>query len=205
MEKKIYHIDSLPKHVEDKVLEHFREYFVVDNWYENAYENFTEKMRKIGVTVDKLMFSMSWSQGDGACYEGHVNDLGSFLKSYGYKTKYKKLVKEFDKDNLGITIYHRGRDYHEQTMYFDYRDDMADDAVNQRLYAEFTECLEELLRREAKSLYTMLEEDYYYLTSDKQVLELLYANDIQYFYESGEEVVDFVPVTWGKENLTITM
>ena len=57
----------------DQLLEANRDVNVQFDWWTSTYESFVEDCRAIGIEVDpeRIHFSGFWSQGDGACFEGH--------------------------------------------------------------------------------------------------------------------------------------
>lgn len=82
----------------DKLLEEYRNVNVEYDWWGCLIEDFAEQLTEVGITADthevKLMngktrqdpniyFSGFWSQGDGACFEGHVSDWPKFLAAIG--------------------------------------------------------------------------------------------------------------------------
>ena len=98
----------------------------VDNdwWYDHVYEDFVESMTAYGIEVDRMFFNGFWSQGDGACFEGSVNDWGLFLDSCGYtEAEHSALHKLARQRRLypfgwSFSVSHRGHYYHEECTYF---------------------------------------------------------------------------------------
>lgn len=194
--------DALPEDLKDKILEKHRHWNVEHiDWWDSVYDSFTYDMAQIGIGVDRMYFSGFWSQGDGACFEGHVCDWTAFLKSVGYSDA--ALIKHATVA-FSFAVHHRGHYYHENCTSFDadlplpasdedewflehfspYQDDRHSlhEAVwiaiingysNDSFEREFTEAF----KGHMQTLYGMLEEEYEQLTSDEAILDSLEVND----------------------------
>lgn len=198
-----YTISELPEDVRRKVLDKHRELCVYDEWYNYTYEDFTQEMKDMGFRVDNIHFSGFWSQGDGACFEGRMEDLKSFLKEYGCLTKYKKIYKLYNEGYLAITTYHRGHYYHEYCMYVEIDGDDSDN-ITSELWKDFEDFLCETLRSKAKELYRKLEKEYDYLTSDDTIK--LDLEELEYYFDENGEPVDAPKkALWGPQYEAITL
>jgi hypothetical protein len=74
---------ALSKTRQDSLLEEYRDINVHDDWWEYTYEGCKEGCSALGIEVEQMSFSGFWSQGDGACFTGHVCDWDAFLKHVG--------------------------------------------------------------------------------------------------------------------------
>ncbi len=165
-----------------------------NDWYESVYESFTERMERQGITVDKIMFSGFWSQGDGACFDGCINPL-RFLRKH-FPKDYPMLRKVV---GLGGRVHlawkHRGHYYHEYSNSFDLDVEGFEYLIvkptdfHEQVVASLDKKLQEeldtfeddavpLIRGYMKQLYRELEKEYDYLTSDEAVKETIIANEL---------------------------
>lgn len=191
---------TLPEDVKASILDKHRNWNVEHvEWWDSTYEMFKEDMKDIGIRVDNMYFSGFWSQGDGACFEGKVEDWSLFLPTLGIDDK---MLAEFMQENSMFSCRHTGHYYHEQSVGFDYltnlpyewRDEEAfnnqyslgdnlRDAVQYAVLSRYDENLIEktipdVFRDHMRTLYRRLEEEYEYLTSDECILKTLHANEM---------------------------
>lgn len=192
------------------ILDRHRDINVEHDWWDCVYEAFTEDMKAIGIGVDTMYFSGFWSQGDGACFEGRVDDWRLFLTSLGYTDE---LMVQHFADNASFSVSHSGHYYHENCTRFDAEFYLPDQYVDEEHFLEYYGFGEELrdaalvavlskfdgrkledefteaFKGHMRDLYRRLENQYEYLTSDEAVLETLHANDMldQIIYEYTEE------------------
>ena len=161
-------------------------------WWDSVYNMFREDMKEIGVRVDNIYFSGFWSQGDGACFEGHISDWSKFLPAVGMS----ELVDEARGNDISLSWKHRGHYYHEHSVSFDvddlwisnpYDEDedllrfTAWDATNPeggQIYERREEIIE-FLRDKMRTLYSALEEEHDYLTSDEVTEEYILGNHLE--------------------------
>ena len=187
----------------DELIEKHR-YWNVEHidWWDSTYDDFKERMKTIGIEVDRMYFSGFWSQGDGACFEGSVTDWDLFLRSLGYTDK---VLIQHAMDHFSFSVEHSGHYYHENCTHFStnipYPDGGSDewfierygpypwDADDVRAKAwlallnnydstKLEDEFEEAFKDHMRQLYKDLEEEYDYLTSDEAVWESLEANEM---------------------------
>lgn len=75
---------ELSPKVQEKVIERMYQRYadsIDDWWYEEVIEEFKDEMKRYGVEDVEVYFSGFGSQGDGASFEGIVNDQELFLKN----------------------------------------------------------------------------------------------------------------------------
>lgn len=185
---------ALPEAVRNDVLEK-RRYWNVDDesWYSDIFIQFRDEMKEVGIHAGEIYFSGFWSQGDGACFQGHLNDQALFF-ALPEMAKYAAL-KDAPYNLHRVGWVSDGRYCHEHTLRFDFEmnDEPPDendfdspvryqaakiahaDAVE--LFESFEEPFKEWVRGKCRDLYHTLEEEYEHQTSDEQVVESLIANE----------------------------
>lgn len=186
---------------QDAILEANRDINVFhDDWNHGVIDGFKADMEAIGILVDRPFYSGFWSQGDGACFQGHIRDFDLFLPTLKYTDP--ALIK-LAEDHWWFRVSHRGFYYHENCTYFDVDMPLPDDSddndfanaymvyeegslhravaltnlaryTSSKLEEEFIEAFKSHMR----DLYDRLESEYDHLTSDEAVLEALEANDM---------------------------
>jgi uncharacterized protein Smg (DUF494 family) len=197
------------------LIEKFRDINVnYDNWYDYVYEGFTEVMQAGGVKVERMFFSGFWTQGDGACFEGHVSDWDRLIEAYNmteylpYTAKMLKVM--VDKgEEPGFSVAQQGRYSHEHCTRFsteveEFLEQYTDvDNTEQReldvqMYARLSQAaldeepekwLIQLFRDEMRELYRQLENEYCWLTSDEAVWDTIEANELNEECEDGASAV----------------
>ena len=171
-------------------------------WWGGVYEQFVESCTEKGIRVDthdvrtvggktvikpSIYFSGFWSQGDGACFEGRVDDWPKFLTAAGCP----ELVDLYEKltDPLSLSWTHSDYYYHSGctsfsselwvTNPYDPDDDvlqyaawgavMKDGAIFDKQENDFIDFVRGLMDQ----LYEDLEEEHDYLTDDERVVEYI--------------------------------
>lgn len=187
---------ALPESAQNAILDEHRDWNIVDEWWDYVDDMFRQDMVEKGIKVDAMYFSGFWSQGDGACFTGRIDDWKKFFEAHPMETykAFKDISEAEDDFDLYLGWGTSGRYSHADTMYlndytqFDWIDTgrvmdplealslktLNDDA--KKLWGDFQKDVLELLRDYANKLYEDLEEEYEYLTSDEAILESLIAN-----------------------------
>jgi len=152
-------------------------------------------MKQVGIQVDKTYFSGFWSQGDGACFVGSLDNALTYLNHH-HVDQFPMLRKLIEMGGaVWATSDHRGRYYHSSSVSINAEceafwqcanpkselqeaviqrwDDMVDKEI-----VDFEAALAEQWRTYMNDLYTKLEEEHDYLTSDDGVWDTLVANDL---------------------------
>lgn len=176
---------ALSEKRQDELLEEHRDDDVDHGWWEFTYEDFKEKCTGLGLRVDDISFSGFFSQGDGACFSGHVNDWSLILPLI----KRESLLSLAQEHGWSWGVSGRDHHYcHAQTMggeldahlpdnpYSENDEPLQHDAWNianpvtyddlDKLNSELTDYCREL----ANELYHDLEREHDYLTDDEQVV-----------------------------------
>lgn len=151
-------------------------------------------MSDVGIYVSQMHFSGFWSQGDGASFEGHISDLALFIRKHSIEAPTILSLLSEDSFDGDFKTYVRGYYVHSGCMSFehqqeftgpDYNDPLLDAAANVKNGLAEEEWIEltlnrapDIFRGYADDLYRSLEQEYEYLTSDEQVLELLISNKL---------------------------
>ena len=166
-----------------------------NNWWDCVESDFIEDMKQVGIHVDKIYFSGFWSQGDGACFVGSLDNALTYLNHH-HVDQFPMLRKLIE---MGGTVWatsdHRGRYYHSNSVSINAECEAfwqcanpkseLQEAVIQRWdgmvdkeIVDFEAALAEQWRTYMNDLYTKLEEEHDYLTSDDGVWDTLVANEL---------------------------
>lgn len=189
----------------ERLLEKYRYINVEhDEWWGCVYADFREDMKAVGINVTRMYFTGFWSQGDGACFEGRLDDTLTYLDHH-HKDQYPMIRKLLEH---GGEVYarceHRGRYYHENCTEFwvdadtltgmldcptEFHETIAEQWQSQLEdeVKEFEETVIEQWRTYMQDLYRKLEEEYDYLVSDEAVWEAIEANELDEDEEDWDE------------------
>ena len=181
LEINAYQFSELNDKAKEKVLERYRHMNVQDDWYEWTKENWVEKLKENGFFETKIEFSGFHSQGDGASFTGEI-DISKMLETF---PEFKSL--EMDKINLGIRDLN-SRYVHEHTKRVcgEY-DEWETPTEANILFESFKETIEQFRHDLCQDIYSDLQKEYEYLTSDESVIEGLSQCDFE-FYEDGSVI-----------------
>lgn len=206
---------ALSKERRDKLLEEYHDVNVEHGWWDSLIEDFAEQLTEVGITADthevKLMsgktrqdpniyFSGFWSQGDGACFEGHVSDWPKFLATLG---KEDWVFWAYECNWIASSVNSRGNNMSvssdldaPENPHDEEEDPLRFHAWNvinlppsradlEALETEIESKFEEL----ASKLYNDLEAEYDYQTDDEQVVDWVLNNldDAELVGEEAEE------------------
>jgi hypothetical protein len=203
------------KYSEDFIDKH-RDINVHHDWWDSTYDDFKRICEILGIELDvkEPSFSGFCSQGDGASWTGRYRAQGlgyaGLAPLYTYDQAPAKIREYAPKDEtlhsiadelclLG-RIYHpvyakvgrsSHRAVHEMTMQIDeweYYDEKIDfEGVDTEIVNHIEETLITQFRELARWLYTTLENEYNYFTSDEAVVETLEANKIEEDEDEDED------------------
>jgi hypothetical protein len=180
----------------ERLLERHR-YINVEHydWWDCAYEDFKEDMKAVGVHVNRMYFSGFCSQGDGACFEGSLEDTLKYLDHH-HKDQYPMIRKLLEHEGcVYVRCEHRGHYCHQYCTEFWADADTLTDMIPQptefheTIVEQWQEQLEDEINEFEKDiieqwrsymgdLYRKLEAEYDYLTSDEAVWETIEANEL---------------------------
>lgn len=165
-----------------------------NDWAEIDEYWLTERMKKIGIEVTQIYWSLTNSQGDGACFEGKIVDWGKYLCSIGYDDP---ILHEAAEDNFSLSWMHYGHYYHERSLVFDddvwmpekadtsmdeqdlFRYNVREAVINQYDLLKLVEEIKDDITQKCVQLRKELEKTYDDLTSDKTVIEYMTVNEIK--------------------------
>ena len=172
----LYTLEELDPAIKEKVLNRHRDIDVDGNWYDFVYEQWIDKLNSLGYKEASIHFSGFWSQGDGACFDAKP-DLKILRLKKGMK--FRPIDHLIRNDYLYGKIEGYSSHYcHERTRSFQIYDQLANISKNQSIL--ITE-LEDLIEKDRLSLcqqiYSDLEKEYEYLTTDEHVAETLIEAD----------------------------
>jgi len=210
--KNLYSFDELSPEAKERAIQKTREdeSYMFYDWWDGVYDCFAEDMKVHGIDVDKIYFRGFCSQGDGACFTGHVNLTTEQLLSalpdqlrkdlVTFNAKCKLLGYSTLDMSYRARIEHSGHYYHSGCMRIGSgynvdveESDVDDDALFEEMVRlrdaidgriEYDDLALEIARGHADDLYKDLEKEYEYLTSDEVIAEHLIANDYE-FDEDG--------------------
>ena len=151
------------------------------------YEDFDRICAILGVDASDKWFTGFCSQGDGACFAGSYSYAkGATKKIREYAPKDTVLhdiadrLQEVQRRNfyqLNVLVKHSGHYYHEYCTYFTIERDSDN-------YQEMTKDAEEEIIEELRNLmrwlYSTLEKEYDYRTSDAAIKECIEANEYEF-------------------------
>ena len=87
-----------------------------DQWWGCVESDFKEDMKQVGIDVDHIHFTGFSSQGDGACFVGHLVNTLVYLDHH-HKDQYPMIRKLLEN---GGSVYtsckHKGNYYHENSV-----------------------------------------------------------------------------------------
>lgn len=168
------------------------------DWWDYIEEMWKEQLYERGVQMGKLYFTGFWSQGDGACFEGSIPCVASFIRAHQLHETYPLLAQATARTWI-MSWEQRGRYCHENSLSFDTSgvadfdealghvydiEQLEDSGVTvfaeqfDKEVSDFHEHASEVIREYCRDIYRSLEEEYDYQTSDEAVTETLEANDI---------------------------
>ena len=204
----IYKFDELSDEAKQTAIDGNRYWNVQDfDWWDSSYEYFAEAAGLFGLDIRQtrkslmdgtfrydptIFFSGFSSQGDGACFEGEYSYKKGAIKATkqalptdSYLLRLVRDLQALQQRNfyqLTATVKHRGHYNHSGCM-----DITVDRADGKAFSGGDEESLKQLFRDFADWIYSHLEKEYDYLTSDESVAESLSANEIE-FTEEGQVI-----------------
>jgi hypothetical protein len=188
---KVYSFSELSESAKQKALEQFYDINTSYEWHDDITDMAKEVGRLLGIEIENVWFSGFSSQGDGACFEGR----------YSYQKGGVQAVKEYREDKelhqiaerlqsvqkrhfyqLSANVEHRGHYYHEMCTDIDvYKDGNYMYSESEQ---EAEEEIKDILRDFMRWIYSRLEKEYDYRTSEEAIIESIEANNYQ-FLASG--------------------
>lgn len=190
--------------ISDSLIEKYRHWNVEHvEWWQCTYEDFKQQMGEQGIYVSDMYFSGFWSQGDGACFEGFVEDMKQYLEKNFKPEDYPMIRKLLDGGgSVKFSVKHSGHYYHENCTQFYIEADRLEHVLDapsdfhvavlenydQLLDGEIVDFEKEsveIFKNFMRKFYRDLEQEYDHLTSDEAVKEAIVANELT--NDEGEE------------------
>ncbi|EFC4405719.1 antitoxin of toxin-antitoxin stability system [Escherichia coli] len=194
----VYTLNELSATAREKARDGYRQHHADSNWYENVYEDFRAVCEIIGIVLRQRVIRLSngrfmeepciWfsgfcSQGDGACFEGRWHwQPATARRIREYAPQDRELhriadtlqaVQKHNFRQLQAEIRHRGHDCHPYSMDITVT---RDSPTGQAMTDDAETVVRDALRDLAFWLYSQLENEYDWLTSDDAVDEALLIN-----------------------------
>ena len=190
--------------ISDSLIEKYRHWNVEHvEWWQCTYEDFKQQMGEQGIYVSDMYFSGFWSQGDGACFEGFIEDMKQYLEKNFKPDDYPMIRKLLDGGgSVKFSVKHSGHYYHENCTQFYIEADRLEHVLDapsdfhvavlenydQLLDGEIVDFEKEsveIFKNFMRKFYRDLEQEYDHLTSDEAVREAIEANELT--NDEGEE------------------
>lgn len=180
----IYKYEELPEETQKKVRDWFREGYPDYEWWDCVYADAKAIGKILGITIDEISFSGFWSQGDGACFEGRYQYNKHWKKKLAaYAPEAKEILtigrrlqdeQRAHKYKIAANISkHTHRYCHENTVSTETYNVDTGDFISAPYVGELFKML-------MRWIYSNLEKEYEYLTSDEHVAENIMANDYEF-------------------------
>jgi hypothetical protein len=188
IEIKSYSFEELTPEIQRNVLDDHRNWNVESfDWWDSVYSDFKETAKDHGFKVGEIYFSGFGSQGDGAMFEGEIYLL-DHLKITNSHLRLQKICSQFYNDRLKFK--HSGHYYHENSY-------SVECDLEASVYGEYSNIdgllrvlqieIESNYKTLCKLLYSNLETEFNYLTSDECIKEGLIINNYL-FTENGKVI-----------------
>ena len=197
----IYRFDELSDEAKQTAIDSNCSWNVQDfEWWDSSYESFAEAAELFGLDIRQtrkslsrgcfrydptIYFSGFASQGDGACFEGvyayKKGALNATKQAFPADSELLRIVRDIQAlqqrnfYQLTAAAKHRGCYNHSGCM-----DITVSRADGKSFSDDDEESLKQLMRDFADWIYSGLEEEHDYLTSDEAVAESLRANEVEF-------------------------
>ena len=180
--------------ITQEMIDDNRDVHIYEGWWEHCVEDAIGRLRKQGIEVTDIYFRLAYSQGDGACFDyAVVGDEELFFREHFSRAQYPWVAKLLD-DGLSFNFqckHGNSNYYHSNCVWFsmdvdkfghhvhDQHDELeceVADIWDEQLDAEldsFQDDCEAIFKGYMDDIYTALQEEYEYLTSDEAVKEYL--------------------------------
>ena len=189
-----FDFSELSETAKEYARDNYREYGLNDDWYDPLIDDWKKGLELLGIDASNIFFSGFWSQGDGACFECFYSyhkgwrkalnsefggGLGDILLSAGARLQALQRPLFY---RLIATVSQYGRYMHHYSTIFDVDPDgiLSDESA-----VAVEDELKGILRGLMREIYSSLEREYNYLSSDLVIDYYLQDNGLQ-FLESGE-------------------
>ena len=169
------------------------------DWWDNVYEDFSNRMAEKGVRVEDITFSLSYSQSDGAAFGGRIN-VAKFMEHTGMADEFTPLYLDMKESGAYAVVSSRHENYSYVSSVEYYIGDCApsgiyselpqeawNDLVDQQYaQSDIDKRMDEFVRDVTDELYNELQEEYEYLSSEEQFIEWAKFDDVMFDVEEIE-------------------
>ena len=183
-----------------KEYEAWQEHAIYDDWADYIKEDFESQMQVQGIKVDRFTWCISYSQGDGAAFDGHVSVYQWMEANPQYIERYPALYLACKSDGSYITFRTNNRGFymHPNTTEYLYEtepegvfgmldEDTWHELVNDQWdSAGLEEEIKSTCERFMSDMYDKLRDEYEHITSEESFIDSCECNEITFEIE-GEE------------------
>lgn len=180
-----------------KEYEAWQEHAIYDDWADYIKEDFDSQMTVQGIHVDRFTWDISYSQGDGAAFDGHVMVYQWMEANPQYIERYPALYLACKADGSYMTlrVSNRGFHMHPNTTEYLYETQpegvfaMLDEEAWVELVTEqwdsagLEEEIKSTCERFMQDFYDRLRDEYENITSEDAFVESCECNDITFEIE----------------------
>ena len=179
-----YSFDELNEDAQRRALEKLYDVNIFDDWYDAVYEDAITCGAILGIDIDRIYFSGFSSQGDGACFEGgytYAKQSVKAIKQHAPLDTELHAIAERLRDiqrpyfySLYASVKQRGHYMHEMCTDIEVHNDdceVSDDTE---------ESLKDALRDFMRWIYSSLNDEHDYLTSEEAIIETITANEYEF-------------------------
>lgn len=176
-------------------------------WWEWIEQDFTDRMAAVGVRVDNIAFSLSYSQSDHARFQGRV-DVGMWM----YHQRYDKdrtfaeafpalyvavvqdgsyaLISDHNRRHADVD-YHSNIEYTDPEGVFQHLDEEAWRALvwDQEQESDLHSNIEEWVRARCDDLYVDVRKEYESISDENSFIEACECNEVMFEIEETEDEV----------------
>ena len=175
-------------------------------WWDCVEQEFTDRMAAVGVRVERIYFSLSYSQGDHAGFVGRV-DISMWMhhnkydKDQTYAEAFPALYLATVQDGSYVVVA-AGRRSRPETDYHSHVENTDPEGIFQHLDgdaweelvtdqeadADLASNITEWLRGQYQELYDDLRHEYDHLSSEESFIESCECNEVTFEVEVEDEI-----------------
>jgi len=174
------------------------EYAMDWDWWESFYEGFKEDMSAEGITVSRINFNISYSQGDYASFEGHI-EISDFMEHGEYHLKYPALhaaAKDYGDWAVVSNTYRHGLSRvcwdanvlgstRPSGIFTGLANESWDELITEQFYEAGLEFeMQAYVDDKCKELYRTLRAEYEHLTSEESFIDHCECNEVMFEIET---------------------
>ena len=194
----LFSFNELSVEAQKKAIEKHYDINVHHGWWEFLYDDFKEQATNEGFDIDRIYFSGFWSQGDGAMFEYSGLD-DKLLHDFVDTLDLSPMRKQWILNNIYVSGSgkQRGHYYHnkscDHSIYWEINNGDLHWTTNFYQWLEsFCDDFEEFVINRyddlCHSLYTSLENEYNYLTSEEAIKETIILNEYEFTSEGKDNI-----------------